>query len=221
VRRSLVLTVTTLVLVALLAESAQAAFYSQVSNSSVFDGSGVCLQTPPLYYTVTGTVKGVLNTRGDYAQVGWRYYATWSGPKVFYRVYNMELNRTTDVDYSIVTWGSVQNVRLHGNVGMSDYAYDYYWGSTYLGFGGSAYTWPNQIWYCGSIKSQEGDRVQARFGYPSGSPANFSLHVANSGWPGSYATNYSSTVTNPHTGYKSIVFYQNYYDFRCESTVWP
>jgi len=137
---------------------------------------------------------------------------------MFYNVYNRLNGQVTNVDKNAVGWNTIQRSRIQGIDGLFiDWVSDYYWGTTMLGSTENVYDWDEQTWYCGILMSYAYDDVQARFGYPSGTPSDFALHVHGSGNPGVFDRNRVNYQRHDANAFLPIYFYENYSDYRVQT----
>lgn len=97
----------------------------------------------------------------------------------------------------------------------TDREYDYYWGSNNIDWGVSITRWQEQTWYAGLLISYPYDHVQARIGYPSGTPGRFALRLASS--HSTWSENTMQYLRQDLNVFKPIYWYVNYSDFRAET----
>lgn len=200
-----------------------ASYYSMVYNfaASTYDGATVAIQTTyhSTYLNNTGTIKGAISTNNDLTQVGWRYYPGYSSPKVFYRLYNYETSQVYDVDYGYINWSSLHTYKVVNDSPWADNVYDYYYDGTLLGYSFTPDAWQSQRWYVGGIKSQNDDRLLARFGGIN--VQDFALRLVDTSDPVIWSKNRVNYQRHNSTAFKPVYFYENYCDLRVESKLFP
>ena len=184
-----------------------------------YDGCRATLTTPPSGYTVSATVKTIIQLKPDSnVQTGWQFYAGWSYPKSFYSyaVDHSPLGFLVEDFYlSDQSWnfGRLYELIHHSSL-FSDCQWEIWIGNykkaTVIArtIDGDSQPYQDETFYAGGKTSNSTDRHWARVN-------GFDLRYNGTSWAHNTS---SSRYQSGH--FADPIDYNNYYNFLYQTTNW-